>query len=208
MLQSVVRRPATAGEVSADVVRLIGVLSLVATAVWFSSVDVALLLLVLLGLLILRALRLPPAADAATGLILLAAAWSSVADVYAAVPWWDFMVHTATTGVLAVMAHLLLTGAFIPTAATPERDAGGRDTGRPSVVLYAVIVQGLALSVLWEFGEWWGHTFIDAGINVGYTDTMGDLAAGGLGALICGVVAAPRLAARGESRGSRSARAQ
>jgi hypothetical protein len=40
--------------------------------------------------------------------------------------------------------------------------------------------------VLWELVELVGHTYIDSTIFVGYTDTIGDLAAGGLGSLLAG----------------------
>ncbi len=44
----------------------------------------------------------------------------------------------------------------------------------------------MAAGVVWEIGEWFGHTFIDTSIVVEYTDTIGDLAAGGLGSLVAG----------------------
>ena len=37
---------------------------------------------------------------------------------------------------------------------------------------------GAAAAVLWEVGEWAGHTFLDPRISVGYEDTIGDLVAG------------------------------
>ena len=43
---------------------------------------------------------------------------------------------------------------------------------------------GLVLSVLWELGEWTGHLYLDPAIYVSLTDTIGDLAAGGLGAAV------------------------
>lgn len=57
---------------------------------------------------------------------------------------------------------------------------------------------GVALAVLWELGEWIGHTWIDERIQVGYDDTVGDLTAGAAGA----VVAAVLLAAYGVRRGT------
>lgn len=188
MLEAVIRRPVTGGDLAADGVRAAGVLSLLTAAIWLNMVDVAVLLLVLLGLLIARSLRLRPAADIATGVILLTAAWSSITDVYEAIEWWDFLIHAATTGVLAGISHLLVMRTAGTASTTAAQYTGQRATTGPGAALYLVTAQGLALSVVWEFGEWWGHTFIDAAINVGYRDTLGDLVAGALGALACGAI--------------------
>ncbi|UNX54812.1 hypothetical protein MF406_00445 [Georgenia sp. TF02-10] len=51
--------------------------------------------------------------------------------------------------------------------------------------------------MLWELGEWVGHTYGDPEIHVGYDDTVGDLAAGLLGSLLAGAIAA--CVARGRS---------
>lgn len=188
MLQAVIRRPASVGESAADGVRAVGILSLVGAVIWLSLVDVAVLLLVLLGLLITRSLRLRPSADITTGIILLTAAWSSITNVYEAIEWWDFLIHAATTGVLAGISHLLVLRMAGAASITPAQSVRqGAFTGR-AATLYLITAQGLALSVLWEFGEWWGFTYIDAAINVGYRDTLGDLAAGALGAVVCGAV--------------------
>ncbi|WP_051441898.1 hypothetical protein [Arthrobacter sp. H14] len=188
MLQAVIRRPTSVGELAADGVRAVGVLSLVGAVIWLSLVDVAVLLLVLLGLLIARSLRLRPSADIATGVILLTAAWSSITNVYEAIEWWDFLIHAATTGVLAGISHLLVLRTAGTASTTPVQFMGqGAVTGRGAVV-YLITAQGVALSVLWEFGEWWGYTYVDAAINVGYRDTLGDLAAGALGAVVCGAI--------------------
>ena len=45
---------------------------------------------------------------------------------------------------------------------------------------------GLSLGVLWEVAEWFGHTFIDETIYVGYSDSIGDLVVGGVGAFLAG----------------------
>ena len=59
---------------------------------------------------------------------------------------------------------------------------------------------GTALAVVWEFGEWYGHTFLDSRIQVGYDDTIGDLAAGMVGALVAGVALGSGLLLRGARR--------
>lgn len=181
MIDALLRRPSGAGEFFADAVRLACLFSLMAALLWYGPVDVALFLLVLGGTLISRSLEISRVFDGIYGLTLLAAAWSSVLDLYARVSWWDLPVHFAATGVIAAMTYLLLSrlGAVPVPVPTP----------RPALrfaVPVLVLALGLGVSVLWELGEWWGNAFVDASINVGYTDTMGDLTAGGLGALLAG----------------------
>ena len=46
------------------------------------------------------------------------------------------------------------------------------------------------LALLWEMGEWFGHTRLDDRIQVGYEDTLGDLGAGVVGAVVAAVLLA------------------
>lgn len=184
MIDALLRAPESRKELLADVVRVLGLLSILAAVVLLGPVETSLFLLVMLGMLVARALTVLPGFDAVYGLVLLLAAWSSVADLYARISWWDLVIHCATTGVLAVMTYFLLVqfGA-VPGVRRPHRSS----RSLPLVVPVLVLALGLGLSVLWEMAEWWGHTFVDATINVGYEDTMADLAAGGLGALAAGI---------------------
>ena len=187
MIDALLRRPASRGDYAADAVRALGCISVLAAALALGPVNTALFLLVLLGLLVSRALTVPPGFDAVYGLTLLLAAWSSVIDLYARITWWDLAVHFVSTAAIAAMTYVLLARLeAVPGVARPR----GRGSAPAAVVAVLVTALGLAVSVLWELGEWWGHTFIDQRINVGYADTMGDLAAGGLGALLSGVLLA------------------
>ena len=49
---------------------------------------------------------------------------------------------------------------------------------------------GLALGAMWEMVEWFGYAYLTDDIYVTYEDTVGDLAAGGLGSLLAGVLMA------------------
>ena len=165
----------------ADVVRVAGVLSLVAVTTR-GSVALALMALVLLGLTLLRLAGVPPALDLATGALLVAAAWWALLGSYERYPWLDVLVHLAATGLVAAAGHRALVRAGVVPAAT--------DPMLPRAGLGAVLVTvclGLTVATLWELGEWWGHTFVDAAIRTGYDDTVGDLATGGLGALLAAV---------------------
>ncbi len=166
----------------ADGVRLLGLASIVVSVVWLGAVEVALFALVLLGLVLPRFLRLPGGLDIGCGLILLAAGWASVVDLYAVISWLDLALHFVATGVLTVVGYVLLSR----TGTLPEPGGPVQPAQRVGIVLVAVAI-GLALGGLWEFGEWYGHTYMEDTINVGYGDTLGDLAAGGLGGLAAGV---------------------
>ena len=112
---------------------------------------------------------------------LLLAAWAAQLEWYAAVDWLDLAVHAVATGLVAVMALLALARWRVVSepAAAPDR---------------IVLVTGLGATaaVLWEVGEWAGHTFLDPRISVGYADAIGDLAAGLVGSTVAAVVLARR----------------
>jgi len=186
MIESFLRPPAGALLV-ADAVRLLGVMSVVAVLLWWSPVDVAVFALSMIGLVLPRFLGVRPALDAAFGLALVVAAWFSVLGLYVSVPLVDLPVHLVLNGLVAAVAYLLLARVGV----LPET----LDVARPRLgVAVVTTALGVVGGVLWEFGEWAGHTFIDDAIFVGYTDTLGDLAIGALGSLLAGA-AMPYLAA-------------
>jgi len=168
--------------VRADAVRLAGLASLAAAAVWFDLVAVALMLLVLGGLMVPRAIGTLGSLDAVYGLGLLVAAWSAVLGVYEQVAWWDVAMHTVVTGLIAAVAHRVVV--VLRVARGPADAAGPRDHTDAAALTTGL---GLGLSVLWEIGEWLGHTYLDPSIHVSGPDTLGDLVAGGLGSLAAGL---------------------
>ena len=178
MIESFLRPPAGALLV-ADAVRLLGVMSVVAVLLWWSPVDVAVFALSMIGLVLPRFLGVRPALDAAFGLALVVAAWFSVLGLYVSVPLVDLPVHLVLNGLVAAVAYLLLARVGV----LPET----LDVARPRLgVAVVTTALGVVGGVLWEFGEWAGHTFIDDAIFVGYTDTLGDLAIGALGSIAAG----------------------
>jgi hypothetical protein len=172
---------------AADVVRLVGVACVAYAVLWRGPVEVALFSLVLFGLVLPRLVDVGPTLDLAYGVVVLVAAWSSVVDVYGSVLWWDLVVHLVATGLVAAVCHRamvrtsLVPAVHDPVLARPEWGA-----------VLVVTALGLALGVLWEVGEWYGHTYLDDAIFVGYDDTIGDLVAGGCGALLAGMLLARR----------------
>lgn len=187
MLRAPGSRAPSVVTVVADAVRVLGALSVVASAVWLGGVEAALFALVLLGLMMPRFLALPGGLDLASGLTLLAAGWIAIIDLFAVIWWLDLAVHFVANGLLAAMACILL----VRVGAIPASSADGPSRHRLGVLI-ATTACGATLGLLWEFGEWAGHTYLDDSINVGYDDTLGDLAAGGLGSLVAGLALARR----------------
>lgn len=152
------------------------VLSLVGALPW-GSVGLSLMALVLLGVTLARVVRLPGGLQLVLGATLLLAAWAALLQLYQRWWWLDVVVHVAATGLLTVLAVVLLARARLLRVPAPGR----RERLGLGVVAVAV---GLTLSVLWELGEWAGHTYLDPAIFISYTDTIGDLAAGGFGSAL------------------------
>lgn len=165
------------------VVRVLGVASVVVAAVVDGPVGVALLLLVLAGLVVPPAVRADPRLDAAYGVGLLAAGWAGALDLYQRISWLDVVMHLVVTGLIAAVAHLVVaraTGAVVDPVLPAARRTHVGSVGVTTAL-------GLGLSVLWEVGEYLGNTYIDASIHVGYRDTIGDMALGGIGSLAAGL---------------------
>ena len=164
-----------------DAVRALALAS-VPVGTWNSGlVATALFLLVLGGCMVPRAIGAPPVLDVAYSGTLLVAAWAAQLDWYVTVGWLDVVVHAAATGLIAVMSLLALRAWSVVGPARSRSET-------------AVVVVGLGavLAVLWELGEWAGNAWLDRRIQVGYEDTMGDLAAGLTGSVVAAAVVARR----------------
>ena len=179
MMHTLVRAPAGPAELAADALRVLALLGIVIAAIGWGAVAGWSLALVAGGMVVPRLLGVRPSVDIAFGVVMLVAVWSSVLDIYLSTRWWDLPVHFLANGLCAAVAYILL-----------ERLAVVADAASlPRPVLSTVVVTtavGVTLGVLWEIFEWIGHTFIDEGIFVGYTDSIGDLFWGGLGAVLAG----------------------
>lgn len=174
----------TWARVATDLVALVGVGSFVA-AFWYDAVVVALFALVLLGLVVPRLARLSGWLQVVSGTTLILAAWAAALDWYVTVEWLDVVAHLVANGLLAAVAVVGMERARLLPTRLPT-------TG---LVIVTTAV-GALLAVIWEAGEWFGHTLLDDSIGVGYDDTIGDLVCGTIGSLVSGVALAAR--ARGE----------
>lgn len=193
MVDRFLRPPSGPAELAADALRVLAGLGVVVAAVFFGPTDAGVLAFVLPGLLLPRLLGVRAGFDLVYSAVLLVAGWSNVLDLYTTVSWWDVVVHLTCTAVIAMMLYLLLAELGIvphPAETRPaqERSAEARSAHPPATAIVLTATLGLALSALWEMVEWFGHAFISSEIFVQYDDTIGDMAIGGLGAIMGGVV--------------------
>jgi len=180
-VQRFLRQPHGAAEWAADAVRAFGIVGVLIAAVWMTTMDAGILALALPVLVVPRFVGVRAWFDIAFCAVVLLAAWSNVLDLYSGIAGWDLVMHFACTGVIAAMGYLVL----VRLRMLPEPP---RSLRRLPLVLTPVI--GLAVSAVWEMIEWIGWRFVSSDIYVGYQDTIGDMAAGGLGAVAAGVLLA------------------
>lgn len=172
------------GQRIGDGFRAAAVLSVVIAAMWFGIAEVAGFTVVAIGLMIPRLCRLAGPFDAAFSATILLASWSSVASLYAAITWWDLLVHFVTAGSSAAVLFLLLARVEITPGGTVSKALPTRS------IVVVTFTFGVTVAVLWEFLEWAGNAFISESIHVGYIDTLIDIAAGGAGAILAGILLA------------------
>ncbi|MCK0116461.1 hypothetical protein BCE75_103276 [Isoptericola sp. CG 20/1183] len=163
-----------------DLLRVAALVSVVLAGILFGGTATALFLFVLGGTMLPRAIGTPAALDISYCAALLAAAWCAQLEVYQRVDWLDLVVHAATTGAIAAVAHQAFARAGL---IAPARRA------RASAALQ-IVGLGSVVAVVWELLEWAGYTFVDDTIFVTYPDTLGDLAAGLVGSAVAAALVA------------------
>ena len=179
MILTELRRPSGAAEVTADALRAVALVGIVVASVGWGPLPGVSLALAAGGMMLPRVLGLRPSVDIAFGIVVLVAVWSSVLDIYITTRWWDLPVHFATNGLCAALLYIVLVQFKVlsDSAALP----------RPMLSIAVMTTAlGLSLGVFWEVFEWFGHTFLNPEIFVGYTDSIGDMVWGGAGALLAG----------------------
>jgi hypothetical protein len=95
-------------------------------------------------------------------------------DLFDTVSWWDDAMHFVLWGLLT--AGVLL--AFAP-----------RDLSR-AVTTFTALGFGTTAAVVWEVGEYVAFVRSSPELQTAYTDTLGDLACGSVGALLAGLIVA------------------
>jgi hypothetical protein len=192
MVETFLRVPRDTGEVVADALRLLVLLSGVLAGVTLGAIQFGVFGLVAIGLVMPRFLGVRPALDITMSIVLLVAAWANALNLYVLAPAIDIPVHLLLNGLIAALAVVLFQRLDVLPALPPR-----------ALILVTVAI-GFMAGVLWELGEWAGNRFVDPSIFVGYDDTIGDLVVGGLGALLAGI-AMPWITADSRWRGSPAA---
>lgn len=178
MYANLKRPPRSATDWLADAVRAVAIVVVIASLFALPFTDVAVLSMSLPAVMLSRMIGLRSGLDLVTCVTVFVAAGSNVIDLYRAWTGWDLVVHLVCTGVLAAVALVLLDDARVI-----------EPTRRRRTPIIVATMAGLALSAVWEMVEWFGYRFITDAIFVTYDDTIGDMIAGGAGALIAGVLA-------------------
>lgn len=164
-----------------DALRFVAAGSVPLAGVVAGGPSAAAMLLTLGGAMALRFVRVPTAIDIVGQLVLLASAWLAVTGAYELVAELDTAAHLGSGAVLAVLVRTLLLRLGLLPAAAGRRAA----VARALHTVTAVVLLGL----VWELGEWAGYAWFSPDIGVGYEDTLVDLAADGVGALVAALLA-------------------
>lgn len=178
MYANLKRPPRSVTDWLADVVRAVAIVVVIVSLFTLPFTDFAVLSMSLPAVMLSRMIGLRSGVDLVTCVTVFVAAGSNVINLYRAWTGWDLLVHLACTGVLAAVALVLFDDAHVV-----------EPTGRRRTPIVVATIAGLALSAVWEMVEWFGYRFITDAIFVTYDDTIGDMMAGGAGALIAGVLA-------------------
>lgn len=178
MYANLQRPPRSVTDWLADLVRAVAIVVVIVSLFTLPFTDFAVLSMSLPAIMLSRMIGLRSGLDLITCVTVFVAAGSNVIDLYRAWTGWDLVVHLACTGVLAAVALVLLEDARVISP-----------TGRRRIPIVIATISGLALSAVWEMVEWFGYRFITDAIFVTYDDTIGDMMAGGAGALVAGVLA-------------------
>lgn len=178
MYANLKRPPRSVTDWLADAVRAVAIVVVIVSLFTLEFADVAVLSMSLPAVMLSRMIGLRSALDLVTCITVFVAAGSNVIDLYRAWTGWDLIVHAVCTGVLVAVALVVLDDARVIAP-----------TGRRRTPIVVAAMAGLALSAVWEMVEWFGYRFITDAIFVTYDDTIGDMIAGGAGALLLGVVA-------------------
>lgn len=171
--------------VTADLLRVVSLVSIVVAGVAIGLGD-GIRFVVLTGVLLaVRIFGMVALFDVLLCLVTIVATWAAVLDWYVSIVWMDEVVHLLAIGVLAAACYLVLSR----SGALPSLSVLARRRHRLPVAV-VITALGFSIACLWEFLEWIGEQLSPQTIHVGYADTISDLALGGSGAVVAGLLVA------------------
>ncbi|MFJ8150019.1 hypothetical protein ACIQ6R_34010 [Streptomyces sp. NPDC096048] len=133
-------------------------------------------------LAVVRRLRVPAPFEAVFSVVVTVAFWCDVGRWYQRVPELDTVVHFLLTGAGSVVAFFALL-----RGAGPELRQAAANTPRWTLTLL-VGMAGTSAATLWELYEWVVEQVSPKTMQVGYGDTVADLAVGVTGSLLAGAL--------------------
>lgn len=120
MKDDFLRPPRSIAEWTADALRAVGILGVVAAAVWLVPTDIGILALALPALMLPRMLGLRPWFDVVACATMLVAAWSNVLELYTSIRHWDLLLHFACTAALSIVGAVTLSRTGSRPSRAPE----------------------------------------------------------------------------------------
>lgn len=130
-----------------------------------------------------RQLHLPRPFDLAFVLLIAVQGVGYSANLFAAIPWYDVVLHSTLPGVAATLLYIVL----LRVGVVPDL-SGPRTTPRRHYVgiLLSAVGLGNLIGVIFEIYEYLAVNELGADLVIGYGDTLGDLSLGMLSSLVGG----------------------
>ncbi len=131
------------------------------------------------AVLVARAVNLPRLYDLCFVLAMALTGWGEALRLYDALPWYDNLVHFLVPMLGAPVVYVAM--ARLDVLPDPKDETHGRHY----VGIFVVTLSfGLAIGAVWEIVEWSSDRVLGSHLSLGNADTIGDLVADGLGALV------------------------
>jgi hypothetical protein len=131
------------------------------------------------AVLVARVVNLPRLYDLCFVLAMALTGWGEALRLYDAFPWYDNLVHFLVPLLGAPVVYIAM--ARLDVLPDPKDDTNGRHY----VGIFVVTLSfGLAIGAVWEIVEWSSDRILGSQLSLGNADTIGDLVADGLGALL------------------------
>lgn len=135
------------------------------------------------AVLVARVVNLPRLYDLCFVLAMVLTGWGEALGLYDALPWYDNLVHFLVPLLGAPVVYIAM--ARLDVLPDPKDETHGRHYVGIFVVTLAF---GLAIGAVWEIVEWSSDRILGSQLSLGNADTIGDLVADGLGALVGAVL--------------------